>query len=216
LEVLRKEPPVIDFQFLRQYPEFEDFWTAKPKDKGATTNGADSGTDTPDESLESAYQKSRRSLSQELLAQVKACSPQFFEKLVVDLLVKMGYGGSIKDAGEAVGKSGDGGIDGVIKQDPLGLGVLYVQAKRWEASVGSPEIQKFVGALHGKHAKQGVFITAGTFTGDARRFVSNIDDKIVLIAGDQLAQLMTDHDVGVSKVAEYEVKRVDSDYFIEE
>lgn len=143
-------------------------------------------------------------------------SPQFFENLVVDVLVKMGYGGSTEDAGEAVGKTGDGGIDGVIKQDPLGLGILYVQAKRWEGSVGSPEIQKFVGALHGKHTRQGVFITTGSFTAEATRYVKNIDDKIILIDGDQLAQLMIDHYVGVSKVAEYEVKRVDSDYFTEE
>jgi len=132
---------------LKQYPGFLEFLKGKPKDKSQTIQGADSGVQTPDEQLEDAYQESLRSLNQELLTTVKACSPEFFEKLVVELLLRMGYGGSRKDAGEAVGKSGDGGIDGIIKEDPLGLGVLYLQAKRWEASVGSPEIQKFVGAF---------------------------------------------------------------------
>lgn len=216
LSALQKQPATIDVQFLKQYPEFLEFLRGKPKDKGTTILGADSGVQTPDELLENAYQESRRSLAQELLATVKGCSPQFFEKLVVDLLLKMDYGGSRKDAGEAVGKSGDGGIDGVIKEDPLGLGVLYLQAKRWEASVGSPEIQKFVGALHGKKARRGVFISTSTFTNEALNYAKNIEDKVVLIDGDALAQLMIDHDVGVSKVAEYDVKKIDSDYFTEE
>jgi restriction system protein len=216
LHALQKQPATIDVQFLKQCPEFLEFLRGKPKDKGTIIQGTDSGVQTPDEVLEDAYQESRRSLAQELLATVKACSPQFFEKLVVDLLLKMDYGGSRKDAGEAVGKSGDGGIDGIIKEDPLGLGVLYLQAKRWEASVGSPEIQKFVGALHGKKARRGVFISTSTFTSEALNYAKNIEDKVVLIDGDALAQLMIDHDVGVSKVAEYAVKKIDSDYFTED
>jgi len=201
---------------LKQYPGFLEFLKGKPKDKSQTIQGADSGVQTPDEQLEDAYQESLRSLNQELLTTVKACSPEFFEKLVVELLLRMGYGGSRKDAGEAVGKSGDGGIDGIIKEDPIGLGVLYLQAKRWEASVGSPEIQKFVGALHGKKAKRGVFITTSKFTSEALNYVKKIDDNVVLIDGETLAQLMIDHNVGVSKVAEYYVKKIDSDYFTED
>lgn len=216
LNAVQLQPAAIDVQFLKQYPGFLEFLKGKPKDKGQTIQRADSGVQTPDEQLEDAYQESRRSLTLELLTMVKACSPEFFEKVVVELLLKMGYGGSRKDAGEAVGKSGDGGIDGIIKEDPLGLGVLYLQAKRWEASVGSPEIQKFVGALHGKKAKRGVFISTSTFTSEALRYVKSIDDKIVLIDGDTLAQLMIDHNVGVSKVAEYDLKKIDTDYFTEE
>ena len=216
LNALNKQPATIDVQFLKQYPEFVEFFKGKPKDKSKTIQGADAVVQTPDEQLEDAYQESLRSLNQELLTTVKACSPEFFEKLVVELLLRMGYGGSRKDAGEAVGKSGDGGIDGIIKEDPLGLGVLYLQAKRWEASVGSPEIQKFVGALHGKKAKRGVFITTSKFTSEALNYVKKIDDNVVLIDGETLAQLMIDHNVGVSKVAEYYVKKIDSDYFTED
>ena len=144
------------------------------------------------------------------------CSPRFFEKLVVDLLIKMGYGGSLEDAGRAIGKSGDGGIDGIIKEDKLGLDFIYIQAKRWEGVVGSPEIQKFVGALTGKQANKGVFITASRFTPDAKDFIRHLNMKVVLIDGEQLAQLMLDYDIGVTKTETYEVKRIDNDYFTEE
>jgi restriction system protein len=143
------------------------------------------------------------------------CSTTFFETLVVDLLVKMGYGGSRRDAGERVGQSGDGGIDGIIKEDRLGLDVIYLQAKRWQGSVGRPEIQKFVGALQGQRARKGVFITTSTFTTDAIEYVLRIDTKVVLMDGKQLAQLMMDFDVGVSLAASYLVKRIDTD-FLEE
>jgi restriction system protein len=143
----------------------------------------------------------------------KNSSPSFFEKLVVELLVKMGYGGSRKDAGEAVGKAWDGGIDGIIKEDRIGLDVIYIQAKKWEGTVGSPEIQKFVGALHGKHANKGVFITTSSFASQAKIYASNIDSKVVLIDGQYLAQLMIDFDVGVAKVSSYEIKKLDFDYF---
>ena len=142
-------------------------------------------------------------------------SPTFFEELVIDLLVEMGYGGSREDAAEAVGRSGDGGIDGIINEDRLGLDVVYVQAKRWEANVSRPELQKFAGALQGQRARKGIFITTSDFSRDAREYVNNIDSKIVLIDGYQLAEYMIDHNVGVSVVKSYELKRVDLDYFIE-
>jgi restriction system protein len=147
---------------------------------------------------------------------VKAASPSFFERLVVELLVRMGYGGSLRDAGAAVGRSGDGGIDGIIKEDRLGLDLIYVQAKRWDGTVGRPEIQKFAGALQGHRARKGVFITTSAFSADASDYVSRIDSKIVLIDGATLAKLMIDHDVGVSTTRSYELKRIDLDYFAEE
>jgi restriction system protein len=147
---------------------------------------------------------------------MKMCSPTFFERLVVEVIVKMGYGGTRQDAGKAVGKSGDGGIDGIIKEDKLGLDAIYIQAKRWDNTVGRPEIQKFVGALTGQRAKKGLFITTSEFSADAEDYVSRIDAKVVLIDGEILAQLMIDHNVGVSTVNTYELKKVDSDYFAEE
>ena len=149
----------------------------------------------------------------ELLETVKSCPPAFFEQLVIDLLVKMGYGGTRKDAGQAIGKSGDGGIDGIIKEDRLGLDIVYIQAKKWENTVSRPEIQKFAGALQGQRARKGVFITTSDFSRAAREYVSRIDSKIVLIDGHTLAQLMIDFGIGVTGVATYELKRADMDYF---
>jgi restriction system protein len=173
-------------------------------------------TKTPEESLELAYQKIRSDLASELLQRLKTCSPAFFERLVVEVIVKMGYGGSRQDAGKAVGKSGDGGIDGIIKEDKLGLDAIYIQAKRWDNTVGRPEIQKFVGALTGQRARKGLFITTADYSADAIEFVSRIDTKVVLINGETLAQLMIDHNVGVSTTAVYDLKKIDSDYFTEE
>ena len=154
-------------------------------------------------------------MAEELLQKILTCSPAFFEHLVVELLVKMGYGGSRKDAGERVGQSGDGGIDGIIKEDRLGLDTIYIQAKRWQGTVGRPEIQKFVGALSGQRAKKGVFITTSRFTADAMEYASLIETKVVLIDGGKLASLMIDFDVGVSTQATYVIKKIDSDYFEE-
>ena len=151
-----------------------------------------------------------------MINNVKTCSPEFFEKLVVDLLLNMGYGGSRKDAGEAIGKSGDEGIDGIIKEDKLGLDTIYIQAKRWENTVSRPEIQKFAGALQGQQAKKGVFITTSNFSQGAKEFAYKIDSKVVLIDGEQLSQLMIDFDIGVSKIKSYELKKVDTDYFSED
>ena len=170
-----------------------------------------------EELIKENYQKIREELAAELLQKISENTPTFFEKLVVNLLVKMGYGGSQEDA-EAVGRSGDGGIDGVINEDRLGLDVIYVQAKRWESNVGEPPVRDFVGALQGKRARKGIFITTSGFSKGARNYALTIDardSKVVLIDGNQLAQLMIDHNVGVSTTKTYEIKRVDSDYFAE-
>lgn len=166
-------------------------------------------------SIETAIQKLNQDLATDIIQTIKKSSPAFFEKLVVDLLLKMGYGGTRKDAGQTVGRSGDGGIDGIINEDRLGLDVIYIQAKRWENSVGRPEIQKFAGTLQGFRAKKGIFITSSTFTKEARDFVSRIDSRIILIDGQNLAQLMIEHNVGVTPFVSYEVKKIDSDYFTE-
>jgi restriction system protein len=173
----------------------------------------DQTTATPEESLEASYQSLRRALESDVLARLQSGSATFFEHVVVRLLVAMGYGGTLSDAGKAIGGSGDEGIDGIIKEDKLGLDVVYVQAKKWAKPVGRPEIQKFVGALHGQHARKGVFITTSTFSGEAHDFVENIEAKIVLIDGAQLAQYMFDHNVGVARASFYEVKKIDMDFF---
>lgn len=183
----------------------------QPGGKGKPYVLADTGSDT---SIEEIYQQMRKKVAADLLQQIKANSPTFFENLVIDLLVEMGYGGSREDA-EAVGRSGDGGIDGIINQDRLGLDVVYVQAKRWKNNVGSPEIAGFAGALAGKGANKGIFITTSDFTKAAKDYDA-AGFKIILIDGKRLAQLMIDHNVGVSTVKTYEIKRVDSDYFIQD
>jgi restriction system protein len=212
LAILKKKPVRIDVKFLDQFPEFVAFRTLSRDDQTHATPAMA----TPEEALEDSYQTLRASLEAELLARVRSATPAFFERLVVDLLVRMGYGGSFRDAGQAVGKSGDGGIDGIIKEDRLGLDVIYLQAKRWDSPVGRPEIQKFAGALQGNRARKGVFITTSTFSKDARVFTERIESKIVLIDGEHLARLMVDHSVGVSLIGSYELKRVDSDYFSED
>ena len=182
-----------------------------------STESEEDNSQTPEGSIEENYQQIRKELATQLLQQIKDNTPAFFEELVVDLLVEMGYGGSREDA-QAVGRSGDGGIDGVIKEDRLGLDVIYVQAKRWENNVGEPPVRDFVGALQGKRARKGIFITTSGFSNGARNYASAIDardSKVILIDGTQLAQLMIDHNVGVSTTKTYEIKRVDSDYFAE-
>jgi len=215
LDVLKQNPPEINNAFLRQFPEFVEFQTPKQREVEEDTEQDISETRTPEEEIESAYQGVRQELATELLQTIKSCSPTFFERLVVDVLVKMGYGGTRKDAGQAVGRSGDGGIDGIIKEDRLGLDIVYIQAKRWDGPVGRPEIQKFAGALQGQRARKGIFITTSAFTQSAQDYVSRIDSKIVLIDGDTLAQLMIDYNIGVTTVTSYELKRMDSDYFEE-
>jgi len=212
-DVLSSNPQKIDRIFLEQFPEFIEFQSIKhEKDEEVLPTIGD----TPEEVLESAFLSLRQSLASDILQQIKSSPPRQFERIVVQLLVAMGYGGSLKDAGKAVGKSGDEGIDGIIKEDRLGLDIIYIQAKRWENTVSRPEIQKFAGALQGQRAKKGIFITTSDFSKEANDFVAKIDSKIVLIDGQQLAQYMIDHNIGVTPVTNYEIKRIDSDYFNEE
>jgi len=215
--VLASKPERIDVKYLEQFPEFVAFRELRHErpDEAPVPVTASSNA-TPEEALDAAYSRLRLGLEAELLDQVKSASPSFFERLVVELLVRMGYGGTLRDAGQAIGKSGDGGIDGIIKEDRLGLDVIYIQAKRWDSTIGRPEIQKFAGALQGHRARKGVFITTSSFSPDALEFASRIDSKIVLIDGAALAKHMIDHNVGVSLSRSYEVKKIDSDYFTEE
>jgi restriction system protein len=215
-KVLTEPLDRITVKYLDRFDGFREFREASRKDSIETPAASDNANDsTPEESLEFAYQRLRAELALELLTRVKDCSSVFFERLVVELLVAMGYGGSLKDAGERVGKSGDGGIDGIIKEDRLGLDAIYLQAKRWEGTVGRPEIQKFVGALQGQRARKGVFITTSDFTKEARDYATNIDLRVILVDGQQLAQLMIDYNIGVSTVTAYAIKRADTDYFTE-
>lgn len=214
-EVLARKPERIDLKFLDQFPGHREFrGTSKIETETGVTVQEDEMT--PEEHIALGYQQIREELSGDLLRRVKECPPEFFEQLVVDLLLAMGYGGSRQDAGKAVGRSGDGGIDGIIKEDRLGLDAIYIQAKRWESPVGRPEVQKFAGALQGQRARKGILITTSSLTKDAREYVSAIDNRIVLIDGQTLAGLMIDHSVGVTEVGTYVVKRVDSDYFGQE
>jgi restriction system protein len=217
LDVL-KSGAAVNVKFLKTIPSFAVFYrgTRGTHDVVEKPELSPETVRTADEIIEEAHQSLRDVLAQDLLEGVMKASPSFFEFLVVELLVKMGYGGSRKDAGERVGQSGDGGIDGIIKEDRLGLDVIYIQAKRWQDSVGRPEIQKFVGALQGHHARKGVFITTSTFTKDAVEYAAKVDSKVVLIDGRRLTDLMIDFDLGVTTTATYAVKRVDSDYFDEE
>jgi restriction system protein len=217
LNVLQKQPPKIDVEFLKQFSEFAEFKKITKKKKMEVKGQAEFTTiQTPEELLETGYNMIRQELIQELLKKTKGCSPDFFERLVIELLINMGYGGSRQDAGKAIGKSGDGGIDGIINEDRLGLDNIYIQAKRWgEGVVGSPEIQKFVGALAGKKAKKGIFITTSTFSKNAIDYAASLENKVVLIGGEQLANLMIDFNVGVSKYGLYEIKKIDTDYFSE-
>jgi len=217
-EVLKTSPKLINMKFLEQFPEYIAFKenSDQAEAQQQVTSPIAVQNETPEELIESGARTIRKELAEEILQRIKGCPPVFFERLVVELLVKMGYGGTRQDAGRAIGRSGDEGIDGVIHEDRLGLDVIYLQAKRWENVVGRPEIQKFVGALQGQRAKKGVFITISDFTKEAVEYVCNIDNKVVLINGALLANLMIDHNVGVSLAATYEIKKIDSDYFLEE
>lgn len=219
-ELLKKQPKTINVKLLKEYPEFLEFQQLKGtrnSDKISDVKViSDISIATPLEALEAAYENLRDELADELLSKLKKTSPAFFEQVVVELLVKMGYGGSRSDAGKAIGKSGDGGIDGIIKEDKLGLDVVYIQAKRWDNTpVGRPDVMQFAGALQAQRANKGIFITTSRFTDDARNYVSQIGSKIVLIDGEQLTSLMIENDVGVSTVSMYPVKKIDSDYFDE-
>ena len=218
-QVKQQNPQGVNLKVLDQFPEHVAFHT--PKKVSALPLGTEASSaipddaSTPEEAIGLAYQELRASLAQELLEKIKLSSPAFFERLVVDVLKAMGYGGSHLNASEITGKSGDGGIDGVIRQDRLGLDVIYIQAKRWEGVVGRPVIQSFVGAIHGKQASKGVLITTSSFSEDALKYVKTIPIRIVLVDGKALAELMIDYNVAVSRSFLYEIKKVDNDYFSE-
>ena len=215
-EVVQRHPARIDVKFLKEFPGFEEFRTStreKPLADAADANTEQ--TQTPEELLEDSYERLKSRLSEDLLSRVHQVSPGRFESIVLDLLLAMGYGGSRPDAGKAVGRSGDGGIDGLINEDPLGLDVVYIQAKRWEGVVGRPVVQAFVGSLEGHRARKGVLITTSSFTSDATQYVGMIDKKVILIDGSRLAQLMIEHGVGVTVEQTYLVKRLDLDYYDE-
>jgi restriction system protein len=217
---LEAKPTHIDINYLNQFPQFEAFRASRPSEPGVKgkpeTLIEAEGVLSPDEQLLLSYRQLQRSLAQDLLDRIKTAPPEFFEQLVVDLLVAMGYGGSHEDAGQAIGKSGDGGIDGIIKEDRLGLDFIYIQAKRWEGVVGRPQIQGFAGSLEGQRARKGVFITTSGFTTGARDYVNMIEKRIVLVDGQELAELMLDYGIGVTEMASYKVQRIDLDYFGEE
>jgi restriction system protein len=223
--VLIENPERVDLNVLSQFPEFDEFRTSRGG-RRTTRSGEHEvtrpgvGDTTPEEAIESAYGELRAALAGETLSRVLTRDDQFFEDLVLDLLLKMGYGGSRQDASERLGRTGDGGVDGVIREDRLGLDVIYVQAKRWDPSgrpIRRPDIQAFVGALQGVRASKGVFITTSRFTTEAREYIDRVQARVVLIDGRELAELMIDHDVGVSGTGHsYELKRIDEDYFVED
>lgn len=213
--VLEQDLDKIDMKYLRQFPEYIEFRQSTRETPEPPGDGEGDDDLTPEEALEDAYQKIRKDLAEDLLSYIQNSTSGFFEKLVVELLVNMGYGGTQREAARAVGKSGDEGIDGIIDEDRLGLDTIYIQAKKWksETPVGRPEIHKFVGALHGKRAKKGVFITTSHFTKEAEEYIKNIETKVVLIDGERLTDLMMDYDIGVTEQTNYKIKSLDTDYF---
>lgn len=214
LETIISNPERIDLKFLKEIPEYKVWQKADSPEKKSAVDEIETEK-TPEELLDYSYSQLKEELAIELIEKIKECSPSFFERLVVDLLIKMGYGGSRQEAGRVIGKSGDGGIDGIINEDKLGLDSIYVQAKKWEGVVGRPEIHKFIGALAGQGAKKGIFITTSYFTKEANEYQPKNDTKIVLIDGKKLADLMIEYGVGVTTKFNYEVKKMDSDYFEE-
>jgi restriction system protein len=215
-EALVSGPQRITIRWLKQYPEFGAFHGARPDNDAAIIQAEPVEDITPDEQLAQAHQALSQSLADELLAQVRGASPMFFEQLVVDLMIAMGYGGSRKEAGRATQQTNDGGIDGIIKEDKLGLDVIYLQAKRWSNTVHRPEIDKFIGALTRQRARKGVFITTSEFSPGAREAALGLDIKVVLIDGVELARLMVENNLGCNVKQVYEIKQLDSDYFTED
>lgn len=219
LEVLEQHPERVDLGVLSQFEEFREFRRARSHPATATaaptTNGLPVEEATPEERIAVAYGELRTAVAEELRDRILDQSPEFLEQLVLDVLRAMGYGGSRADAAERLGQSGDEGIDGIIREDKLGLDQIYVQAKRWapNRTVGRPEIQRFVGALHGQRASKGVFITTSSFSPEAMDCAAHVVPRVILIDGHELAQLMIDHGVGVSVETRLDIKRIDSDYF---
>lgn len=217
MKVIQEKPAKLDNEYLKKFPSFTDFINGKTNSNGSATEAIEieikHENKTPDETIDDSYQTLRETLTKELLEKVKAQSSYFFEKLVVDLLLAMGYGGSRTDAGRLTKCSNDEGIDGTIFEDRLGLDIIYIQAKKWDANIGRPEIQKFVGALQGQKARKGIFITTSNFCKSAVDYVSVIDSKVVLIDGLKLCEYMIDFNVGVQPFKKIEIKKIDYDYF---
>lgn len=213
-KVLENPPEKITINFLKQFDSFSK--NRNPEKDTELDDNNQIVEKTPDELIEIGYKQVKNELSLQILNQIKDCSPYFFEKIVLDLLIKMGYGGSEMANGEVTPKGSDEGIDGIIKEDKLGLDKIYIQAKKWENCVGRPEIQKFVGALQGKRAKKGIFITMSTFTKEALEYAENLDVAVILIDGKKLANYMIENELGVSLKQNYKIFNVDTDYFIEE
>jgi len=225
IEVVRNPPPKLDREALGQFEPFRQFM-AEQKQRGhmaaktkagnaAQPASAEEQDAPPEERMEAAFSEVRETLVGDLRAKLAAIDPFRFEQVVLDLLVAMGYGGSRKEAAEVTRKTGDEGIDGVINEDRLGLDVIYIQAKRWKSNVGRPEIQSFVGALAGKKANKGVFITTSEFHDNAQEYAISLHQKVVLIGGRRLAELMIEHNIGVAEEHAYRIKKIDSDYFEE-
>lgn len=212
--ILSKNLKIINLDYLRQFPEWVEF-SESYKNSHKKHLTSEKNLENPEELLGETYCQLKNQILSEILEKIQTCSPQFFEKLVLDVMLKMGYGGSRKDAGRALGQAGDEGIDGIINEDRLGLDLIYLQAKRWEAVVGRPEVQKFAGALQGKRARKGIFMTTSDFSSEAYKYVETIDPKIVLISGKKLAEFMWEYNVGLNNLINYEVKKIDLDYFIE-
>ena len=215
-KVLASKPEQLNNAFLRQYASFRDFTSQTKSVEKETPTSAAHGDTTPDEQIAQAYQELNQSLAEEIIANIRNTTAQFFEQLVVDLMIAIGYGGSRKEAGQATRSTNDDGIDGIIKEDRLGLDTIYLQAKRWKDTVTRPEIDKFIGSLTRNRARKGVFITTSDFSDGAREAVNTLDMKVVLIDGQQSAELMIEHNLGVTPKYVYEVKQLDSDYFSEE
>jgi restriction system protein len=219
--VLKEMPAKIDVALLKRYPKFFDFWNGTPVE-GTVANPvvateSQAVEETPEELIASAHEKLRKQIQSELLSKVMSCSPAYFERLVVRLLTVMGYGGSLADAGSALGRTGDGGIDGEIKEDKLGLDRIYIQAKRWASNnVGSPEVRDFIGALAGKRARKGVLITTSKFSKDAIACASGLEKNVILVDGDRLSELMFEYGLGVTTESTYHVKRIENDFFDED
>ena len=213
LALLEKNPERINVQYLRQFKEYDEYIKNRYKKADECEPNESEEAIVPEDTLASAYKYHKQNLAEELLERVKQSTWKFFEMLVKDLLVAMGYGDPYDEA-QLSQKPADGGIDGIIKEDKLGLDIICLQAKKWENPVGRPEIQKFSGSLESKHAKKGVFITTSHFTAEAQEYVRGIEKKIVLIDGKRLCELMIDYDVGVSPLETYKLKQVDSDYFL--
>ena len=215
-EFLARKPDRITIADLTAYPEFQQFHTSTIAPGQIIGKPPETTSETPEEEMERLHLLINSRLSDELLSTIMNCTPRFFERLVIDLLLAMGYGGSAEEAAEVIGGSGDEGIDGIIKEDRLGLDTIYVQAKRWKEQIGRPEIQKFAGALLGKKARKGIFLTTASFSKDAVEYARGVDNKIVLIDGRTLSDLMIQFDVGLSTESTYRVKKIDSDYFDDE